>query len=49
MKITEAARQLNRDPKTLKRWIKAGILKAVKIGRDWDIEQSEVDRLKRGN
>lgn len=49
MKITEAARQLNRDPKTLKRWILKGTLKAVKIGRDWDIEQSEVDRLKGGN
>jgi excisionase family DNA binding protein len=49
MKITEAARQLNRDPKTLKRWILMGTLKAVKIGRDWDIEQSEVNRLKGGN
>ena len=48
MKIPQAAKELNRHPRTVKRWIQSGIIKAVKIGRDWEIEESEILRLKGG-
>ena len=48
MKIPEAAKQLNRHPRTIKRWIQSGLVRAVKIGRDYEIEESEILRLKGG-
>ncbi len=45
----EVAEILNFKPKTIKKWIKEGFVQAVKIGSSWRIEQSEVDRLKRGS
>lgn len=44
MRISEASRMLDRSPTTIKRWIKSGYLKAVKIGRDWDVAEIEVQR-----
>ena len=49
MKVTQAAKELNRDPATIKRWIKQGKLEGYKIGRDWEIPDNEVKRLKGGN
>jgi excisionase family DNA binding protein len=48
MKIPQAAKELNRHPRTIKRWIQSGLIKAVKIGRDWEVPESEVIRLKGG-
>lgn len=48
MKIPQAAKELNRHPRTIKRWIQLGLIKAVKIGRDWEVPESEVIRLKGG-
>lgn len=48
MKIPQAAKELNRHPRTVKRWIQSGLIKAVKIGRDWEVPESEIIRLKGG-
>jgi excisionase family DNA binding protein len=47
MKIPKAAIALNRSTKTIRTWIKSGILHATKLGRDWEISEEEVDRIKR--
>lgn len=47
MKLSQAAKILNRHPKTLKRWIVAGKLVGVKYGRDWEIPDEEVERIKK--
>lgn len=48
MKTREAAKELNKSLLTIKRWIYSGYLKATKIGRDWVIPESEIERLKGG-
>ena len=47
MKIPKAAIALNRSTKTIRTWIKSGILNATKLGRDWEISEEEVERIKR--
>jgi len=47
MRIDEAARELHRSQNTIRNWIDAKILGAKKIGRFWDIPESEVERVKR--
>lgn len=48
MKASQAAKALNRSYITIKRWIYAGKIKATKIGRDWEISEEEIERLKGG-
>lgn len=48
MKASQAAKELNRSYITIKRWIYAGKIKATKIGRDWEIPESEIIRLRGG-
>lgn len=45
--MKEAARQLGKGYNTIWRWIKRGKIKCHKFGRDWVIEQEEIDRIKR--
>ena len=47
MKIPKAAIAFNRSTKTIRTWIKSGILHATKLGRDWEISEEEVERIKR--
>lgn len=47
MNMQEAGLQLGRHPNTIQRWIKSGLINCVKIGRDWEISQEEIDRIKR--
>jgi len=47
MKIPKAALLLNRSTKTVRTWIKSGILRATKLGRDWEVSEEEVERVKR--
>ena len=49
MKASQAAKALNRSYITIKRWIYAEKIKATKIGRDWEIPEEEIERLKGGN
>jgi len=47
MKIPKAALLLNRSTKTVRTWIKSGVLRATKLGRDWEVSEEEVERVKR--
>lgn len=40
----ESAAELNIQPRSVKKLCQRGILKAEKIGRDWLIEEEEVER-----
>lgn len=41
LKITEVAKDLNVSYWTVRRWIKEGRLKSIKIGGSWRIEDEE--------
>ena len=45
--MKEAAQKLGKHHNTVQRWIKNGQINCVKIGRDWEISQEEIDRIKR--
>ncbi|MGH9490498.1 MAG: helix-turn-helix domain-containing protein [Terriglobales bacterium] len=40
--LPEAARKMNRDPETLRRWIRGGRLRARKVGTQYLIEEAEL-------
>ncbi len=44
---TEASELLGLDRRTVSQYCKRGILDAVKVGRDWLLPKSEVDRYKK--
>lgn len=41
--VPEAARRLGRDPETIRRWIRAGKLRARKVGTQHVIEEEDLD------
>lgn len=43
--VEEAARVLKRQPRTIRKWIAFGRIRANKIGRSYVIPESEVDKL----
>lgn len=43
---TQVAEIFNVSPWTVFRWIQQGRIKAIKIGRDYRIEQAEIDYIK---
>lgn len=43
--VAEVARKLQVSDETIYRWLKSGNLKAVKIGGQWRIKESELRRL----
>ena len=43
--VNQVARMLSRDMKTIRRYITNGKLEAFKVGRDWRIEQADLDRF----
>ena len=47
MKLRQVEKELNRSRATLKRWIYDGKMKAVKVGRDWEVPEEEVERIKK--
>lgn len=42
----EAAKVLNLHPATLRKYIREGIVNAVKVGRNWKIKHSEVYKIR---
>jgi excisionase family DNA binding protein len=46
--IDEAALRLKLKPDTVRDWVKAGKLKAVKLGRVWRVDAEDLERLLRG-
>ncbi len=47
MKIPKAAKLIGRSEHTIRNWIKSGVLRATKLGRDWEVSEEEVERVKR--
>ena len=48
--VRQAAARTQRDPETIRRWIRDGRLTATRIGRRWMVEAEDVDALaKRGH
>ena len=42
--VPQVSSQLRIHPATVRIWIKSGRLAAVRVGREWRVRQSEVDR-----
>lgn len=45
MTVPEAAERVNRNPETIRRWIRAGKLRARKIGTQHVIEEADLDAV----
>lgn len=43
--VPEAARRVQRDPETIRRWIRTGKLAARKVGTQHVIDEGELERL----
>ena len=43
--VKEVAELLGRHPKTIRRWIRAHELRAMKLGRDWLIGREDLKRF----
>jgi excisionase family DNA binding protein len=43
--VPEAARRAGKDPETIRRWIRAGRLKAQRVGTQHVIEESDLDAV----
>lgn len=47
--VREAATILNKDPDTIYRWCRTGVIKASKYGREWNITQQSLTEFRNGN
>ncbi len=43
--VPEAARRVGRDPETIRRWIRAGRLRARKVGTQHVIEETDLEAV----
>jgi len=43
--VPEAARRTNKDPETIRRWIRSGRLSARKVGTQHIIDEDDLERL----
>jgi excisionase family DNA binding protein len=43
--VPEAARRVGRDPETIRRWIRAGRLRARKVGTQHVIEEADLETM----
>ena len=43
--LTEAADKVDVHVNTIRRWIKEGKIKAVKMGKNWKISEDELERV----
>jgi excisionase family DNA binding protein len=47
--VPEAAKRARKDPETIRRWIRQGRLKAIKIGTQHVIEESDLEEVLDGD
>jgi len=47
--VPEVARRLNRDPETVRRWIRTGKLRARRVGTQHVVEDVDVEALMAGS
>ena len=47
-KLTELAKLLDVDPRTVKNWSRQGLIKVIKVGREFRIPADEFDRIMEG-
>lgn len=45
LNVQQAAEKLGLAQGTIRRFIREGRIKAVKVGRDWRIKESEIERI----
>ena len=43
--VEEAADFLKIHPKTISKWLSEGKIRGVKVGREWRIPRSEIDKI----
>jgi excisionase family DNA binding protein len=43
--VPEAAKRAGKDPETIRRWIRTGRLRASKVGRQYVIEEQDLEPL----
>jgi excisionase family DNA binding protein len=43
--VPEAARRANRNPETIRRWIRAGRLRSTKVGTQHVIDEEDLDAI----
>jgi excisionase family DNA binding protein len=43
--VKEVAHKLSIKPKTVRKWLREGKLKGVKLGRLWRIREADIDKL----
>jgi excisionase family DNA binding protein len=47
MRPRKAGKILDVSPRTVVRWIREGKIEGVKVGRNWRVPRSEVERVQR--
>ena len=47
--VPEAARRAGKDPETVRRWIRSGRLRAIKVGTQHVIEEADLEPLIKSN
>ena len=45
LNVEEVAEFLRIHPKTISKWLSEGRIKGVKVGREWRIPRSEIDKI----
>jgi len=45
MTVDEVATYLKMSPQVIRRWLRQGKLKGVKIGKEWRIDKADIDAL----
>ena len=47
--LGEVAKRINVHPETVRRWLKEGRIRGIRIGRDWRFDPDDIDRLIQGS
>lgn len=47
--VPEAAKRIRRNPETVRRWIREGRLRSVKVGTQYLVDEADLDALTAGS